>query len=492
MSGGVMKRFFLAVLLVALSLALAQAPARAPSQGAAPTPTQAVNPAEWTLAGTGRTCYTMDTSGHATDAEGATVTLRSVQPVPAKQFGTITARIPADPMKGRRVKISGELRTQGAVEGASLWVRIDRDASTLMLDNGMDRLVRGDAEWTRRSVSLPVSADATTVLFGVILQGNGSVAVRGLRLESLSADGPIAPEAGKVLDAAITIVKTNALRSSTVDWAAVEPEVRTLAAGAEQSSDVYPAIQFMLSKLGDRHSFLMPPAQTSAFKTGGAENPPADVRALPERVGYIGVPAYGGADAAAAKAYATRVHQGIATTMAAAACGWVVDLRANGGGNMWPMLAGLKPLLGNEPLGTFDGPKGKGAPWRAGAGVEAKPPATLAALESAWVAVLTGPRTASSGEAVVIAFRGRPHTRSFGLPTAGLSTANRTFGLPDGSMILLTTAVDADRTGRRYGDKVEPDETVAANPPSGVGDEPTIAAAIRWLTQASGCAKVPQ
>lgn len=97
------------------------------------------------------------------------------------------------------------------------------------------------------------------------------------------------------------------------------------------------------------------------------------------------------------------------------------------------------------------------------AGIDAKPPKSLSPLVSAWVAVLTGPRTASSGEAVAIAFRGRPDTRSFGLPTAGLSTANGTFPLPDGSMLLLTAAVDADRTGRKYRDKVDPDETIGAD-----------------------------
>src|SRR4029077_20489098 len=122
--------------------------------------------------------------------------------------------------------------------------------------------------------------------------------------------------------------------------------------------------------------------------------------------------------------------------------------------NMWPMLAGLKPFLGAAELGAFVRPDGAGPPWIAGQGVGVEPPSSLTALESSWVAVLTGPRTGSSGEAVTIAFRGRPHTRSFGQPTAGLSTANGTFPLPDGAMIVLTTAVDADRIGQRYGEKV--------------------------------------
>ena len=107
-----------------------------------------------------------------------------------------------------------------------------------------------------------------------------------------------------------------------------------------------------------------------------------------------------------------------------------------------------------------------------------------------WVAVLTGPRTASSGEAVAISFKGRPRTRSFGQPTIGLSSANGTFPLPDGAMILLTTAIEADRTGKQYGEKVDPDEIVpapaASAPPANSIDDATMAAAIAWLRRSCG------
>ncbi|MGV9658891.1 S41 family peptidase [Streptomyces koyangensis] len=56
------------------------------------------------------------------------------------------------------------------------------------------------------------------------------------------------------------------------------------------------------------------------------------------------------------------------------------------------------------------------------------------------VAVLTGPRTASAGEAVAIAFRERPDTRTFGDPTSGVPTANAPYPLSDGALVVLTTA----------------------------------------------------
>jgi hypothetical protein len=54
-------------------------------------------------------------------------------------------------------------------------------------------------------------------------------------------------------------------------------------------------------------------------------------------------------------------------------------------------------------------------------------------------------------------------------------------------MILLTTAVDADRTGKRYGDKVDPDERVEPDATPTMTGDPALTAAVRWLKQSSGC-----
>jgi hypothetical protein len=328
---------------------------------------------------------------------------------------------------------------------------------------------------------------------------------------------PPAPTAQQVLDAAIALVKEHALRRNAVAWDVVEPRVRAMSAGAVKTSDVYPAIRYLIDQLGDNHSRLTVPAETAAFLSGGAQNPAVETRALPDHVGYMRVPGYTGADMSAMWAYTTRTHHAIESIAVSAACGWIVDLRQNTGGNMWPMLAGLRPLLGSDELGTFENANGRGAPWIAGQNVYnvyVEPPASID-LTSAWVAVLTGPRTASSGEVVAIAFRGRPHTRSFGEPTAGLSTANRTLLLPDGAALFLTTAIDVDRTGHRYGEKVDPDENVenAENVESvenlesvedaknvgnvdtragGPSHDPVLQAGITWLLNSSGCAAQPR
>ena len=147
----------------------------------------------------------------------------------------------------------------------------------------------------------------------------------------------------------------------------------------------------------------------------------------------------------------------------------------------------LQGFLSSERLGTFGDPSGPSPPWVTGDTVGLAPPETLKGLETARVAVLTGPRTVGAGEAVTIAFRGRPQTRSFGQPTAGVSTATSTFPLSDGATILLTTSTMADRSGKRYGASVEPDELIAAGVEPKDGRDPTLSAAIRWLKQSPPC-----
>jgi hypothetical protein len=43
--------------------------------------------------------------------------------------------------------------------------------------------------------------------------------------------------------------------------------------------------------------------------------------------------------------------------------GWTVDLRGNGGGNLWPMLAGVGPVLGEGIVGYFVDPQGVESIW---------------------------------------------------------------------------------------------------------------------------------
>ena len=229
------------------------------------------------------------------------------------------------------------------------------------------------------------------------------------------------------------------------------------AAGAS-SGEARRAIRKVLQQLGDGHSFLLRPELAAAVPDRArAGYTAATWTLLPGQVGHLQVPGFTGGDRALRERYAGSILSALAAGTRAGAKAWIVDLRRNGGGNMWPMLEGLEPLLRGQPVGAFEDRDQHRRPWRIDVLPEARHLPDLGAVP---VAVLTSARTASSGEAVAVAFRGRPRTRSFGRPTSGLSTGNTTLGLHDGTALMLTTTRFVDRSGRVYGASIVPDVPV--------------------------------
>jgi len=219
-------------------------------------------------------------------------------------------------------------------------------------------------------------------------------------------------------------------------------------------------------------------------------NRPPQGQRLTGGIGYLELPALQAANALAAR-YAPIAQQAIRAADQPAACGWVVDLRRNTGGTEPPMLLGVGPILG-EGVFARQGPVTlsyrHGALLQNGQVIAQLPGAYHLQEPAPPVAVLTSELTASSGEAIVVAFRGRPRTRSFGEPTAGVPTINTAHALSDGAVLLLTTADDVDRAGRSYDAAIAPDQPVAPDwTLLGAARDPVLQAALTWLHQQAGC-----
>ena len=448
----------------------------------------AQQPPTWRVGEHPRGSYAVDTAGSPLSGD-----LRlTIEPSKASTASSISLffNMPADTFRTRRVVASGEVRGHGRPELTVAAVNV----MTMTSESVTDTLAPVDTTWTRKQVSVVVSRTATIVGVGVTVHGLGDVEVRSLRLsvENLPAtNAALAPDAQRELDSAIAIVRRIAYWRDTVSWPVVEADVRAMAGGARSSAETYPAIRELLSRLGDHHSHLMPADESAQWQAGTLEkNPVPTVKALPGGIGYVSVPMYRGADSAGYREYTKATHALLTGAARSARCGWILDLRDDGGGNMWPMLAGLRPFVGGVPLGSSSGSGEHASAWIAGTHVNLDPPASLAPLESATVAVLIGPATASSGEAVAVAFHGRPRTRFFGQPTRGLANANAEVGLPDGAIMQVMHAIDVDRNGQRFGEKVAPDETIdaaVAGAALGTMNDPVVAAATRWISSQPSC-----
>lgn len=285
--------------------------------------------------------------------------------------------------------------------------------------------------------------------------------------------------------AVLSLLRDNALHWPSVDEAAFTERHVARAARVRTQAALHEVVNAALRELGDRHSRLIP------RRDGGKRKQALPSGSYGAALGYLEVPAFSsGSREVPAEVYADRLRTLIADHREKGARGWIVDLRENGGGNMWPMLAGLAPLLGEGPVGSFVHPsKGVVGVWRASSRTAG--PGDMASPSGAEdqtgrpVAVLTSDRTASSGEAVAIAFRGRALSRSFGTPTRGLSTANISTTMPDGAILAVTSSIMADRLGRAYGARIVPDVAVDPTAAHG-GDDPVLGAARAWLSSLAG------
>ncbi|MDO5076210.1 S41 family peptidase [Corynebacterium sp.] len=254
-------------------------------------------------------------------------------------------------------------------------------------------------------------------------------------------------------------------------------EFRTARAEAEQKlpdantlADTHPIIDDVLKAAGGKHSRVLPPEENQPSSLDNSAMPTV------KRDGDIvraTVPEF--SRGPIAQEYADTLANGLAKEVPDS-CGVIVDLRGNTGGDMGPMIAGLSSLLPDGTVMSFKGKEIQDVVVSGSSVSGGGTPITVAdsGKFSGPVAVLTDHRTASSGEAALLSFRGLDNARSFGEPTAGYPSGNIVIDMPDGAAILLTTSSDVARTGEEFAeDPIAPD----------VDTDQPVEEATEWLKQ---------
>jgi C-terminal processing protease CtpA/Prc len=297
-----------------------------------------------------------------------------------------------------------------------------------------------------------------------------------------------APTAQQELSAAIDVLKTHHLNRDSMDWNSIEAQALARLKEEKAASDAYPAIRYVIAELGVRHTFLITADGFKAMTTGqkvGATSPPKpnmpDARLAASGVALIHIPWFQG-DEMMDRAYVASARTALNGYEVQGICRYIIDLRGNSGGSMFPMLNGVKSLLGNTPFGYWDNGQStafaweiSNAPtqWQAGQPL-ADYAEAVAPIRHARIAVLIDRKTSSSGEFTAIAFEGMRNVRVFGEPSGGYVTANAPFALPDGARLMVSTGWATDRSKRPYRVAVVPDEHAAPG-------QPTVDTAILWL-----------
>jgi C-terminal processing protease CtpA/Prc len=284
-----------------------------------------------------------------------------------------------------------------------------------------------------------------------------------------------------VLDSSISLLKQYSFNKKNINWNKVKQTAYKKAAGAKTWNDLAPVASYLFEAVNDHHGWLSVGDTnfnwnkkhdfkfSKEIKNEIAKGNRIVKKILPGNIGYLRVPGMM-LDTSLYNKTAQRLADSLCALNAEGATKFIIDLRLNAGGTMYPMIAGVSALLGN---GKFIGSANSeniienmciledGKFYSTQGGAAAVKNNCNQVSNSTPVVVLTSNLTGSAGECAAVTFKGRPHTIFIGEPTAGFTSENDGHWIIEGKAgIVIAESMLADRNGKIYSINIQPDELV--------------------------------
>ncbi|MCE7040448.1 S41 family peptidase [Dyadobacter sp. CY312] len=301
------------------------------------------------------------------------------------------------------------------------------------------------------------------------------------------------------MDRAMTLAEHNSVYKQTVDWKKLREEVTAIAKSANNIDELVPAFQLILRTLNDKHGFVMIDNDyikneiNNAPKAAYGHNKEIVSAQLSGLVGYVRIPTFTNTEGVKSEEFNQKIQSQICKLIEGKSQNWIIDLRLNEGGTMFPMLGGLNKLLDDGEIGAYvDADRKESTTWimKDGNYYNGEQQTTTSGkkcksqIEVRKIAVLTGPLTASSGEAVAIALHGMQNTKHFGEPTRGRSTGVPGYGVGKNITFFFSTSFYADRKGQIYKNGISPDVLVTGGDNfAEIEQDSKVHAALKWIQE---------
>lgn len=395
------------------------------------------------------------------------ICLKSLTTVDANQFMSFSQVVPFDKKQFVRIVISAYIKTKDLKGNAGLWCQIwDINNEQIGFANleQQGTIISGTNEWKKYSLTLTINSNCKKLLLGGYIQGNGTIWYDDFSINEIPFSKTPPSKAVKTyIKEFHKIVKTNSIYTDSLNWNNLDKEIKLMSKGMktiEEAKTVTSHIVDNLRAAGDNHSFVLSKEESEKSYEENLYYEQPSGKMLENNIAYIYVPGFLSLNDTVCQRFAEKIQSIIKELdMQNDIKGWIVDLRGNTGGNMYPMIAGIGPLIDNGTLGHFINSKNKvNYHWfyengKCGSGNE-----TIINVKDYYIpknrnlkiAVLIGPQTASSGEMTTVSFIGKSNTKLFGQPTAGLTSANQGYKLSDHSTLYLAASTVSDRNNKKY------------------------------------------
>lgn len=145
----------------------------------------------WTLSGSHPANYRMGIDREIFHKGKASGFLKASTVASQGEFATMMQQFKAEKHLGKRLKLSGFIKSKGVEGFCGFWMRVD-DAlgDVLQFDNMNDRPIVGDTEWNHYTIVLDVPKNSAVIAFGMLLSGSGQAWIDELKFEEVDNDTP--------------------------------------------------------------------------------------------------------------------------------------------------------------------------------------------------------------------------------------------------------------------------------------------------------------
>jgi C-terminal processing protease CtpA/Prc len=305
------------------------------------------------------------------------------------------------------------------------------------------------------------------------------------------------------LDKIIEHAENNSLYRKNIDWNTLKKEMYDLAKNADSMPQLKPALDLMLKELNDSHGRVFYNNTYLSYYSGEKKEHRNQMNSdvyndiqsgqvyefksmiLQDGIGYVRIVGLPMGDN---EKMTSEIQDAVCKVIDKGANKWIIDLRFNGGGNMFPMVEGITNIIGNAVVGGTEGvTENESSIWEIKNGDFYYDDQTVAFAnkctieETQKVAVLTSVYTASSGEALAVILKNRPKTRFFGNKTMGMITATDWKQIDSLTAMSISVGYYRDRENNLYDQYVDVDENIEFEPKVEFENDNGINRAINWL-----------
>jgi hypothetical protein len=157
-------------------------------------------PKGWHIAGSKPKSYEMGVEKTTEEGKKNSATIKSIENE-INGFGTLMQSSLPKELLGKRVKMSGEMKSSDVKYWAGFWLRVDQEKSRkpLAFDNMSERPVKGTSDWTKYEIVLDIPKEASNIAYGALLNGTGQIWFDNIKFEVVGKDEKTTGKKGKQL-----------------------------------------------------------------------------------------------------------------------------------------------------------------------------------------------------------------------------------------------------------------------------------------------------